>query len=84
MRKYNDKSNVISNKLKKLRKEKSISQTQLCHKLELYGIIMTKEDLSKIEHANKIVKDFELWGIAKALSVSLDELLTELNLEFTE
>ena len=82
MRKYNDKSNVIANKLKKIRQEKKISQTKLCNKLELYGIVMTKEDLSKIEHGNKIVKDFELWGISRSLSISLDELLEDLNKEF--
>lgn len=82
MRKYNDKSNVIANKLKKIRQEKKISQTKLCNKLELYGIVMTKEDLSKIEHGNKIVKDFELWGISRALSISLDDLLEDLNKEF--
>lgn len=82
MRKYNDKSNVIANKLKKIRQEKKISQTKLCNKLEVYGIVMTKEDLSKIEHGNKIVKDFELWGISRALSISLDDLLEDLNKEF--
>ena len=81
MRKYNDKSNVIGKILRKLREENKCSQTQLCKKLELLGIVMTKEDLSKIEKNKKIVKDFEVWGIARALHVSLDSLFLELEKE---
>ena len=79
MRKYNNKSNVIAKILKKTRTNQKLSQTALCRKLELLGIVMTKEDLSKIEKNNKIVKDFEVWGIARALSLSLDDLFDELN-----
>lgn len=81
MRKYNDKSNVIGAILRKVRVERHCSQTQLCKKLELLGIVMTKEDLSKIEKNKKIVKDFEVWGIAKALHISLDSLFSELEKE---
>lgn len=81
MRKYNDKSNVIGNILRETRLNKNCSQTQLCRKLELLGIVMTKEDLSKIETNKKIVKDFEVWGIAKALQISLDKLFAEIEKE---
>ncbi len=79
MRKYNDKSNVIGHALRQLRNNKNYSQTQLCKKLELLGIVMTKEDLSKIETNKKIVKDFEVWGISRALSISLDTLFDEID-----
>lgn len=81
MRKYNDKANVIGGILRKVRVNKNCSQTQLCKKLELLGIVMTKEDLSKIESNKKIVKDFEVWGIAKALQISLDNLFSEIEQE---
>lgn len=84
MRKYNNKSNVISKILKKSRLDQNLSQSALCRKLELLGIVMTKEDLSKIEKNNKIVKDFEVWGISRALSISLDELFDEINKEFDD
>ena len=61
MRKYNDKSNVIGKIIKKNKKNNKCSKTKLCRKLELLGIIMTKEDLSKIEANKKIVKDFEVF-----------------------
>lgn len=78
MRKYNERTNVIGTILKKLRVSRKFSQTKLCKKLELLGIVMTKEDLSKIESGKKIVKDFEVWGIAKVLEVPLDELFDEI------
>lgn len=81
MRKYNEKSNVIGTILKKVRMDKKCSQNELCKKLELLGIVMTKEDLSKIERSKKIVKDFEVWGIARALQISLDKLFDEIEKE---
>lgn len=81
MRKYNEKSNVVGKILKEVRLNKHCSQTQLCKKLELLGIVMTKEDLSKIESNKKIVKDFEVWGIARALQISLDNLFVEIEKE---
>lgn len=81
MRKYNEKANVIGNILRAERVNKNCSQTQLCKKLELLGIVMTKEDLSKIETNKKIVKDFEVWGIAKVLQISLDKLFAEIEKE---
>lgn len=74
MRKYNEKSNVIGNVLRKIREDAGLSQSQLCKKLELLGIVLNKEDLSKIENEKKIVKDFEVWGIARVLNISLDKL----------
>lgn len=81
MRKYDGKSNVIGNTLRKIRQKNNYSQTDLCRRLELIGITIAKEDLSKIENNNKTVKDFEVWALAKALDISLEELFEELNKE---
>ena len=72
---------TTSKRIKELRDQKKYSQSKLCTKLQLLGIVMTKEDLSKIEHENKIIKDFEVWGISKALQIPMEYLFNEIEKE---
>ena len=59
-RKLNNKSNVISENLKKFRKESGYSQQSLCEKLELMSLQLYKADIYSIEHNKRSVKDFKL------------------------
>lgn len=72
--KYDEKVNIISNSLKRYRKERNISQEQLCNKLSLLGITLYKNDIYRIENNKRTIKDFELWGIAKVLEVKCEDL----------
>lgn len=72
--KYDDNFNIIGKNLIKLRKDKDISQEQLSNKLALLGITLYQSDIFKIEHNERTVRDFELWGISQVLKVSCDEL----------
>lgn len=65
--------NIVGNNLKKIRQIKNISQEKLSNKLALLGITLYQSDIYKIEHNERTVRDFELWGIAKVLDVSYDE-----------
>lgn len=82
MRKYDEQSNVIGDVLLEYRTKNNLSQTDLCNKLELYGIEFTRDDISKIERKIKIVKDFEVWGFAKVLGISTDQFYTDIEKEF--
>ena len=68
--------NIISSNLKKYRKIRNLSQESLCNKLALIGITLYKNDIYRIETNKRVVKDFELWGIAKCLNVKIEDLLT--------
>lgn len=50
-----------------------MSQKQVAEKLQLEGIDLTEKEISKIEHSNRLVHDFELFAFAKIFNVSSDE-----------
>ena len=63
--------------LKRIRESKTLSQTDLCCKLELLGVTMFKSDIYEIENNKRLVKDFESKALCIALSISLDELYAD-------
>ena len=75
IRKLNDGFNVISNNLIKLIKAKHPSQADVANDLNLLGINIHKNDISKIEANVRVVKDYELYGFEKVLGVSILDLL---------
>lgn len=75
IRKLNDSFNVISDNLIKLRKAKHLSQADVANDLNLLVINIHKNDISKIEANARAVTDYELYGFAKVLGVSILDLL---------
>ena len=69
-----DKKNLIGGNLKKLRIQSKLSQQELSNKLELLGVYVCRGSISRIEDGSRTVTDIELYGIAKVLGVSIDEL----------
>ncbi|MCI8485631.1 MAG: helix-turn-helix transcriptional regulator [Clostridia bacterium] len=77
VRKLNNKySNIISEYVEKYRKQHGLSKSDLCRELSPLGINMYN-NIYTIEHNKKNVKDFELYALAKALNVTLDDLLNK-------
>ena len=72
---FNNNTNIVGINLKRYRELNNISQEQLCNKLALLGITLYKNDIYRIENNKRIVKDFELWGIAKTLNLKIEDLL---------
>lgn len=66
--------NVIGNKVKKYRLERHLSQKDLSERLETYAIYICRGSISRIEHHERTVTDFELKAIAEVLNVSIYEL----------
>lgn len=69
-----EKMNLIGNRVKKLRKQKKLSQQELSNKLELLGVYVCRGSVSRIEDCSRTVTDIELYAIAKILGVELNEL----------
>ena len=72
--KYEDNFNIISKNLKCIREEKGMSQDSLSGKLALLGITLYQSDIFKIEHNQRHVRDFELWGITQVLNITSEDL----------
>ena len=66
--------NVIGSKVKKYRLERHMSQKALSERLETYAIYICRGSISRIEHHERTVTDFELKAIAEVLDVSIYEL----------
>ena len=75
--KYNDKLNVTSGKIKELREKNNLSLSKLSTKLALMGIDISKPSLYKLETGKRVLKDFELYGLAHVFNVPLEELLED-------
>ncbi len=66
--------NIVGRKLKETREIKNISQEQLSNKLSLLGITLYQSDIFRIEHNERTVRDFELWGICTVLNIKSEDL----------
>lgn len=74
---FHNRKNIVGINLKKIRKEKrpKISQREFAQKLQLEGLDIDKNRISKIELGKSYVTDIELKIISIVLNVSLDKLL---------
>ena len=72
--KFENSYNIIGNKLKIVRESANISQDKLSNQLSLLGITLYQSDIFKIEHNQRTVRDFELWGICSVLKIKAEDL----------
>ena len=75
--KYNDRLNVTAKKIKELRIKNNLSLSELSTKLALMGIDISKPSLHKLETGKRILKDFELCGLAQVFHVSMEDILSD-------
>ena len=67
-------SNITGEAIRKIRKSRRMSQQELADKLETLAVYVCRGSISRIEDGSRTVSDFELYGIASVLGVSVDEL----------
>ena len=73
--KYNGKCNVSGERVRQEREKAKMSQEKLAAKLQLLGLDVTQKAVSRIETGDRVVADYELVALAKALNVTVDYLL---------
>lgn len=66
--------NLVGEKVKFYRKKRKYSQKILSEKLELMAIYVCRGSISRIEDGSRTVTDIELYGLAKVLNVSIEDL----------
>lgn len=71
----NNPRNIVGPVVRQLRKEKGLTQAELCAKLNLLGWDIGRDTLAKLEIQVRWVADFELLKLAKALNVNAAQLL---------
>ena len=74
MKKYEEKTNVTGELIRKIRLKKKLSATAVCEKLQLHAVYIDRVQLYRMETGKMIIKDFELVALCKVLEIDYDEL----------
>ena len=69
--------NMVGDKVRKLRTEQKMSQQMLSDRLETLAIYICRGSISRIEDKQRTVTDIELYGLARVLGVSIEELFED-------
>ncbi|MCI9576988.1 MAG: helix-turn-helix transcriptional regulator [Clostridiales bacterium] len=69
--------NIIGERLRLLRKQEKISQRDLARRLQLLGVDIDRNVITRIETNKRYVSDIELKAIAKIFHVSYEYLLDD-------
>ena len=72
---YNGKSNLCGERIRAARKKARMTQLELAAKLQLEGVDLTRDAISKIEGGYRFVADYELLAFARVLQISVLWLL---------
>ena len=73
---YEGNKNVVSSRVREARIRLNLSQGEVAAQLQVLGINIDQQMLSRIEHNLRLVTDFELVGLAYVLKVSVYWLLS--------
>ncbi len=72
---FNGSKNICGARVKEARKKLKLSQENLAARLQVEGVNIERDSVSRIEIGTRFVADYELLALCKALSVSPEYLL---------
>lgn len=72
---YNGKKNISGDRIREARQKKRLSQSDLAAKMQVEGVVIERDSISRIEIGTRFVPDYELPVLARILDVSVDWLL---------
>lgn len=72
---YDGKKNICGENIHKARKQNKLSQTNLAAKMQVEGVNIGRDSISRIESGARFVSDYELKKFAQVLNVSSSSLL---------
>lgn len=74
---YKGKKNLCGEKIRQARIINRLSQSDLAARLQIEGIILERDSISRIESGTRFVTDYELKVFAKILRKDINWLLEE-------
>ena len=77
---FNGAKNISGNRIHQARTAKRLSQADLAAQMQVNGVVIEREAISKIETGDRFVTDYELKVFAKVLSVSIEWLINDGNI----
>ena len=72
---YNGKRNICGDRIREARLKRRFSQSDLCKLIQLAGIPMERDSISRMESGYRFVADYEILTIADILDVCVLWLL---------
>lgn len=74
---YHGKKNLCGDRIHQARTTQRMSQSDLAARMQVNGVIIEREAISKIETGDRFVTDYELVVFAKVLGVTMEWLVAE-------
>lgn len=74
---YKGKKNLCGERIRQARVIQKLSQKELAAKIQIEGVTMERDSISRIERGTRFVTDYEVKIFAKVLKVSPEWLLEE-------
>lgn len=74
---FNGKKNICGNQIRLARVRRRMSQSDLAAEMQVEGVILERDSISRIEIGTRFVTDYELLTFAKVLNTDIDWLLTD-------
>ena len=72
---FNGRKNCCGDRVREARQKLRLSQTDLAARLQIEGVIMERDSVSRMEKGTRFVADYEVVTLAKVLHVSVGWLL---------
>lgn len=74
---YNGRKNICGRRIRMARKKCKLSQSDLAAKLQINGVIIERDSISRIESGTRFVTDYELKILSEILGVDILWLLSD-------
>ena len=69
---FNGKKNISGDRIREARQKKRLSQSELAAQMQVEGVVIERDSISRIEIGTRFVPDYELPVLARILDVSVD------------
>ena len=73
---FEGRKNISGDRIREARVKRHLSQTDLAAKLQVEGITLERDSISRIEIGTRFVADYELLAFSKLLGVDIRWLLS--------
>lgn len=71
---YKGRKNLCGNRIKEARARRNLTQADLAARLQIKGITLERDSISRIEIGTRFVTDYELVVLSEVLGVSMEWL----------
>lgn len=72
---FNGRKNISGSRIRQARQKMKLSQAELAAQLQVEGITIERDSISRIESGARFIPDYELPVLSKVLNVPVDWIL---------